>query len=279
MHPKLITIGDFFLPTYGVLVATAFLAALWIASRLARKSGLNPDQVTNLGAYCALSGLVGAKLLMILLDFDYYRRNPGEIFSLSTLQAGGVFYGGLVIALLVAWLYMRRQGLPAARTADVFAPGLALGHAIGRLGCFAAGCCWGVACERPWAVTFTDPEAHRLVGVPLNTPLHPTQLYEAAAELATFGVVYYRFRKPHRDGSIVGLYLILYSVARFAVEFLRFHDQPNPFGGPFSATQWISLALLAVGLFLTLRKNTAAPMASRTLPEAAPAPKPVSHRK
>jgi phosphatidylglycerol:prolipoprotein diacylglycerol transferase len=254
MHPKLITIGDFFIPTYGVLVAAAFLAALWLAARLARRSGLNPDQVTNLGAYCALSGLIGAKLLMIVLDFDYYRRNPGEIFSLSTLQAGGVFYGGLVIALLVTWLYMRRQGLPVARTADVFAPGLALGHAIGRIGCFAAGCCWGIECNRPWAVTFKDPEAHRLVGVPLNIPLHPTQLYEAAAEFLIFGVVYYRFVKPHREGTIIGLYLILYSVARFLVEFFRYHEQAYPWGGPLSATQWISVALLAAGIWLTMRK-------------------------
>lgn len=258
MHPKLITIGDFFVPTYGVLVALAFLAALWMASKLARRSGLNAEQVTNLGAYCALSGLIGAKLLMIVLDFDYYRRNPGEILSLSTLQAGGVFYGGLVIALLVSALYMRKRGLPVAKTADVFAPGLALGHAIGRIGCFSAGCCWGLECSRPWAVTFTNPEAHRLVGVPLNVALHPTQLYESAAELIIFGVVYYRFGKPHRDGSIVGLYLVLYSIARFLVEFLRFHDQPPPFGGPFSATQWISLALLVLGAWLLYRKAPAA---------------------
>jgi len=250
MFPKLISFGDFFLPTYGVLVAAAFLIALWLAGKLAERSGLNPVSVTNLGVYCALAGLAGAKLLMFVFDWDYYVRNPGEIFSLTTLRAGGVFFGGLVVALLVAVWYMRKTGLPGLRTADVFAAPLALGHAIGRLGCFSAGCCWGIACDRPWAVTFTNPDAHALVGVPLNTPLHPTQLYEAVAEAVIFVILYRRFLQPHRKGVIIGLYLILYPTARFLIEFVRYHQQPNPFGGPFSSTQWIALGLVVLGTVL-----------------------------
>jgi len=250
MHPKLFSIGDFFLPTYGVLVAVAFLAALWLAGRLARRAGLNAEDVTNLGVYCALAGLAGAKLLMFVFDWDYYSSNPGEIFSLSTLRAGGVFHGGLIVALITAAVYMRRKRLPGLKTADVFAPALALGHAIGRLGCFAAGCCWGVACDRSWAVTFTDPEAHRLVGVPLNTPLYPTQLMESLSEAVIAVVLYGLIRKPHRDGLIIGMYLVLYGVVRFVVEFYRFHQQPNPWDGPFSSTQWIALVLLLGGVFL-----------------------------
>ncbi len=254
MYPKLITIGDFFLPTYGALVALGFLVALWIAARLAKRSGLNPDAVTSLGVYCALAGLAGAKLLMVALDWDYYSRSPGQIFSVTTLQAGGVFYGGLIAALATAAIYMRRKQLPVLRTLDAFAPGIALGHAIGRIGCFAAGCCWGVACERAWAVTFTDPEAHRLVGVPLNQPLHPTQLYEAAAEGVIFGVLMRAFSVRRREGAVIGLYLILYSTARFLIEFVRHHDQANPFGGPLSATQWMALLLVTVGLYLVRRR-------------------------
>lgn len=250
MFPKLISFGDFFLPTYGLLVAAAFLTALWLAGKLAKRSGLNPDHVTNLGVYCALAGLAGAKLLMFVFDWGYYARNPREIFSLTTLQAGGVFHGGLVVALLVAVWYMRKTGLPGLRTADVFGAPLALGHAIGRLGCFSAGCCWGVECQRPWAVTFTNPDAHALVGVPLNVPLHPTQLYEAAAEAVIFVILYRRFVRPHRDGMIIGLYLVLYSAVRFLVEFVRHHQQANPFGGPFSSTQWIALGLLILGAVL-----------------------------
>jgi phosphatidylglycerol---prolipoprotein diacylglyceryl transferase len=253
MLPKLFSIGDFFLPTYGLLVAAAFLTALWLAGRLARREGLNPEDVTNLGVYCALSGLAGAKLLMFVFDWEYYAQNPGQIFTLTTLRAGGVFHGGLIVALITAFVYMRNKKLPALKTADILAPGLALGHAIGRLGCFAAGCCWGVACERPWAVTFTNPEANSLVGVPLNKPIHPTQLYEAAAELAIFGVLYRLFSRRRRDGQVIGLYLVLYSVARFLVEFLRHHQQPNPWGGPLSSTQWIALGLLVPGFYLLRR--------------------------
>jgi phosphatidylglycerol:prolipoprotein diacylglycerol transferase len=148
---------------------------------------------------------------------------------------------------------MRKTGLPPRQTADVFAPGIALGHGIGRLGCFAAGCCWGKECRLPWAVTFTNPEAQRLVGVPLNIPLHPTQLYEAAAEFVIFAILLWRFGRPHGKGDIISLYLVLYASARFAVEFLRFHEQPNPFGGPLNASQWISLALLAAGSMHFLR--------------------------
>ncbi|HKW97840.1 MAG TPA: prolipoprotein diacylglyceryl transferase [Bryobacteraceae bacterium] len=248
MFPEVFRIGGFFLPTYGLLVATAFLVALWIAGRLGARAGLDKESVLNLGIYCALAGIVGAKALMILLD-PSIRDNWREIFSLATLQAAGIFYGGFAVALATAFIYMWRKGLPALKTADAFAPGLALGHSIGRLGCFSAGCCWGVPTHLPWAVTFTNPRANELVGVPLGSPLHPTQLYESLGELIIFAVLYLRFFRPHRDGSIVSLYLVLYGMLRFLVEFVRFHDpQSNPLTGPFSTEQWLSLALVAAGL-------------------------------
>ena len=154
-----------------------------------------------------------------------------------------------LMALATAFFYMRRKRLPVLKTADVFAPGLALGHAIGRLGCFAAGCCWGLPTNLPWAVIFVNPRAKDLVGVPLGLPLHPTQLYESLGELIIFAVLYLRFLRPHREGSIISLYLVLYGTLRFLVEFVRFHDQQsNPLTGPFSTEQWISLALVTAGL-------------------------------
>ena len=254
MLPKLISIGDFFLPTYGLLVTIGFLTGLWLATRLARRDGLNADDVVNLAVYCALSGVLGAKLLMFIQDFNYYRRNPGEILSVATLQAGGIFYGGLVAALGVAWWFLRKKKLPALRTADAFAPGLALGHAIGRVGCFAAGCCWGLECNRPWAVTFKNPESNRMFGTPLFVPLHPTQLYEAAAEALIAFALWRRSLAPHKPGLILGLYLAMYSSVRFLVEFFRAHDAANPFGGPLSASQWIALALAALGLWILRRR-------------------------
>lgn len=250
MYPKLISIGGFYLPTYGVMVALAFLAGLAITARLARRVGLDPEKVTNLAVYGALAGLAGAKIFMFAFDWEIYARQPGEIFSLATLQSAGVFQGGVVFAFLAGWWLMARDRLPVIETLDVFAPGLAIGHGIGRLGCFAAGCCWGVKCDRPWAVTFTNPEATMLTGVPLGVPLHPTQLYEAAAELVIFALLYGLFLRRPRPGTVMGLYLLLYSVVRFFVEFLRNHQQTAPFGGALSNTQWISAGLALLGLFL-----------------------------
>ena len=134
MYPEVLHIK--FLHTYGVLVALAFVAGLWLTARLGKSSGMNGDAIANLALYCALAAIVGAKLMMFIVNFSYYAENPGEILSWGTLQAGGVFYGGLIAALAVAGWYMRKARLPILRTADVFAPGIALGHGIGRLGCF-----------------------------------------------------------------------------------------------------------------------------------------------
>ena len=129
----------------------------------------------------------------------------------------------------------------------MFAPGIALGHGIGRLGCFAAGCCWGVECHLPWAVTFTNPAANQLVGVPLRIPLHPTQLYESFSEFVIFGILLWWFHRPHPTGSVISLYLVLYSVTRLVVEFFRFHEQGNLWSGPLDTSQWISLLVLLAG--------------------------------
>lgn len=251
MLPKLIQIGSFYIGTYGVLVAAAFLAALWIAGKLGRQQGMNRDSIINLGIYCALAGIVGAKFLMLVLD-PYYRKNPSEIITMSTLRSAGIWYGGFIAALVFAFLYMRKQGLPFLKTSDVFAPGLAIGHAIGRLGCFAAGCCYGKPTHLPWAVTFTNPDSN---GAPLNIPLHPTQIYEALIESLICIVLYKLATRPHKEGSIIALYLVLSSIARFLVEFVRAHDEANPLGGSLTLEQWISVAVYLVGFTLLMRKN------------------------
>jgi len=250
MFPKLVSIGKFFIPTYGTLVALAFLVALWVTVRLARRAKLPPEPVTNLAIYCALAGLAGAKLFMILFDWKSYWNDSASLFSLSTLQAAGVYQGGFLLAFVTAILYMRHNRLPVLNTCDVFSPGIALGQAIGRLGCLSAGCCWGIECHLPWAVTFKNPEAYNLTGVPLGVPLHPTQLYESVADALIFVFLYRTISKPHASGSILGWYLALYSSARFIIEFFRYHEQGLHFG--LSYTQWIALATLAAGIGLLL---------------------------
>ncbi|HZU28051.1 MAG TPA: prolipoprotein diacylglyceryl transferase [Bryobacteraceae bacterium] len=256
MFPRLISIGNFWIPTYGVLVAIGFLVGLYITVKLAKEKGLPPDQIANLGIYCGIAGLAGGKIAMFLFDWRVYWNNPGEIFSRETLQAAGVYQGGLVLALLVAAWYIHHNKLPWLSTLDVFAPGVAIGHGIGRLGCLAAGCCWGLPTRLPWGITFTNPEAGRLTGVPLGVRLQPTQIYEALVEAAIFGFLIWRIRRPHRAGEVMGLYLVLYSIARFFIEFVREHEQPTQLG--LSLTQWIAIATFLLGVWFLLNR-TAAP--------------------
>jgi phosphatidylglycerol:prolipoprotein diacylglycerol transferase len=259
MLPTLFHIGSFYVPTYGVLVATAFLVGLSITAKLARRFSLPPEKIMNLAVYCAIAGIVGAKLFMFLFDIGDYVRDPGQIFTMATLQAAGVFHGGFIVALIFAYVYLQRAKLPVLKTMDIFAPGIAIGQAIGRLGCFAAGCCWGRVCYLPWGVRFRSDFA---APVPLDKPLHPVQLYESAADLLIFAILYRQIGHAHRRGEIIGLYLVLYSTARFIIEFFREHEQALV--GPFSLTQWIALALLVLGTVLLARGRQRQPAASIT---------------
>ena len=263
MLPKLISIGSFYIPTYGVLVALGFLTGLFVMMRLAKRAGMNADNVANLAFYCAIAGVLGAKLFMFLFDLPEYLHDPGQIFTLETLQAAGVFHGGFIVALITAVVVMRRHNMPLLPTMDVFAPGVVIGQAIGRIGCFAAGCCWGRECDLPWGVRFRSDFA---APVPLDKTLHPVQLYESFANVIVFIVLYRMCSKEHRPGQVIGWYLVLYSTVRFCVEFFRVHEQSLV--GPFSLTQWISLALLALGagILVHISRTTANFKQSRATP-------------
>ena len=162
--------------------------------------------------------------------------------------------GGLVAAIGVAFYYTRRHRMPWLATADAMVPGLAFGHSIGRLGCYAAGCCWGRECHLAWAVTFTDPAAHSFTGVPLNVPLHPTQLYEASGTALIGILLLCLYLRPHAAGTILGAYLVLYSSFRFFVEFFR-DDAARTLlvGETVSTTQAVAVGLALLGGCLLLR--------------------------
>ncbi len=253
MHPFLVDFGFFQLPTYGVLLATGLVLALWTAKKRARRAGLPGEKVVDLGVWVVLWGLVGGKVLLVVTDPSYLGSLQG---LLSLLRAGGVFYGGLLGALLAAVLLLRRYRLPFFPVADLLAPSIALGHAFGRLGCFAAGCCYGARCQQPWSVTFTDPRAAAFSGTPLGVPLHPTQLYEAAFNLANFFFLAWLFRRleGRGQGQVFGAYLVSYGVARFVIEFYRGDaDRGFVFGGLLSTSQAIALVMVSLGVVLILR--------------------------
>ena len=164
MYPRLFelnaieAVGPITVYTYGVLLAAAYLLGLKFAMIRAKARGLDSVRVLDLGIYIIISALVGAKLLLLITDFRAFRANPAELLTLA--RSGGVFYGGLILAVTVALIYIRRIGLPLWTTCDVFAPGIALGHVVGRFGCLFAGCCYGKPTTLPWGITFKIGRAH-----------------------------------------------------------------------------------------------------------------------
>jgi phosphatidylglycerol:prolipoprotein diacylglycerol transferase len=256
LHPILISIGSFHLPTYGVLLVTAMLGGIYTAVRLGRRVGLDSALILDFCTWAILIALFGAKILMVLTEWSYYRAHPGEIFSFSTLMAGGVFYGGFLAALFFTIWYVRVQKLAFWKLADVLVPGVVLAQSVGRLGCFSAGCDYGKPTTAPWGVVFTSTFAHEVAGVPLGVRLHPAQLYESITTFVIFGVLLWWFPRKKRDGDIFLGYLGLYAVARFFLEFLRGdEDRGFVFNHLLSTSQFIALlALAGIGMVLLWRR-------------------------
>ena len=259
MHPYLGTIptpwGGIPVYTYGVLVAGGVLLGLWYARHYAvAHAGIDPERVWNLGVYMVLGGLAGAKIWFVLSNGSYFWHHQDELFARATLQSGGTFYGGFVGALAVIFVYARLQNIPLLKLTDCYSAGLPLGHAIGRLGCFAAGCCYGKPTYLPWAVTYTSPRAAQLVGTPLDIPLHPTQLYEAGAEFVNFLILVALARKQRFEGEILATFLLLYGIERGLIEFVRWDPGRTLLvHGRFSLMQIVSLALIFTGAWMWRR--------------------------
>lgn len=262
MYPILLEIGGFPVYTYGVLLAAAYLLGLQLALVRARARGLDANRVMDLGIWIIISALIGAKLLLLIVDFETFRYRPAELLTL--LRSGGVFYGGLIAAVIVAIWYMRRHRLPVWTTSDAFAPGIALGHVIGRLGCLFAGCCFGRPTDVPWAITFHSEYAAQNVGTTLNVPLHPTQLYEAGAELAILGLLLVFERRGRAfPGRTFWGYMLLYGITRFVIEFYR--GDPRGMVGALSTSQFVSVILVPVSIVMLIvlaRRRAPEPTAS-----------------
>jgi len=273
MFPELFKIPftNFSFNTYGFLLALAFVAGLLVMARLATRDGLDKQKVYDLGLWVLAASLIGSKALMVMTEWDvYYRDNPRQIFTLDFFRSGGVYYGGFIAAVIASVIVMRYYKLPWWRTADAFAPGVILGQAIGRLGCFSAGCCWGKPTAGWYGVHFTD-RGHDITGVPTLVDhldqiqknvwaerlansggflapikLHPTQLYEAGATLLIFLVLLLVHRRRRFEGQVILAYAMLYSVARFIIEYWR--DDPRGEIFDLSTSQFIAIILFAGAL-------------------------------
>jgi len=283
MHPRffpnLLHFGPFEgIPAYGAMLALGFLVALRVAIVLAKRSGVHPDRLWDLWVGCLLGGIVGARIWYIVQFFEEFRTPSGgvNIAGFFKMWNGGlVFYGGFVGAFVVALIYIIVTRLRPGQVFDVLCPGVALGLGFGRVGCFLNGCCWGKPADLPWAVSF--PEVAYTVGGAAHPspafvqhlcwglvqkgwgasmPVHPTQLYAMAANWVAFVLllVFFRHRKAH--GEVTSLFLCLYGMQRFAVEFFR--GDKGPFALGLTLAQWTSLAAVIVGLvaFIILRARS-----------------------
>jgi phosphatidylglycerol:prolipoprotein diacylglycerol transferase len=268
MYPELFRIGNFPMNTYGLLLAVGMMLALFVAARLGARDGLPRERMYDLGLWTLIGGLLGSKLLMLVVD-EQFRANPWNIFSFDFLRSGGVYYGGFLGGFITLFFLIKRYKLSFWKVADAFAPGVALGQFFGRQGCFAAGCCWGKPTTLPWGVQFTEM-GHENTGVPIFDPdglalhLHPTQLYESFTMLAVFVLLIWLHRRKKFDGQILVAYGIIYSIVRFTIEFFR-DDPRGDFMGittmtGLSTSQIISL-IVALGaiVFMILRLKKSSP--------------------
>ena len=260
MFPELFRIGNFPINTYGVLLAAGMLLALFVTARLAARDGLPRERIYDLGLWTLIGGLIGSKILMVLTEENV------QIFSLDFLRSGGVYYGGFLGGFFALVILVRWYKLPFWKIADAFAPGVALGQALGRQGCFAAGCCWGKPTDSFLGVHFTE-HAHEFTGVPIykdgaDLYLHPTQLYESITMLLVFGILVLIHRKKRFDGQVLIAYGIIYGIVRFTIEFFRDDPRGNLFGlttlTGLSTSQIISLVVAAGAvIFMIVRLRSA----------------------
>jgi phosphatidylglycerol---prolipoprotein diacylglyceryl transferase len=252
MHPIALHAGALTVTWYGVMVALGFMAGLWSAGRRAPRAGIAGEKIIDLGPWLIGGAILGARALYVV---SYWQESfaGGPWWEIFAVWKGGlVFYGGLIGASLAGIFYSRAKSLPLWGVADILAPSIALGHAIGRIGCLLNGCCYGRACSLPWAIRY--PAGHQTH--PLKspaTPVHPTQVYESLLNLALYAGLAWLFRRRRFSGQVFAAYLISYAALRSFVEMFR-GDYPQYYlGGLVTPGQLVSLGVLIAGLALLWR--------------------------
>jgi len=244
VHKVAFQFGGLTLQWYGVLVALGFLAALWTASRRALRLKVAPEIIMDIGPWLIVGAIVGARTLYVVSYWrEYFASQPfSEIFMVH--HGGLVFYGGLAGSSLACIAYARWKKLPLWKLADILAPSIALGHVFGRFGCLMNGCCYGRACQLPWAIHY--PLGHET----FPAGVHPTQIYEALGNLALYGALAWLFRRRRFEGQVFAVYLLGYAVLRSLVEIFRGDYPVRYFGGGLTPAHLVSIGIFAVGALL-----------------------------
>lgn len=262
MHPILFDLGtvDLFgleiplrLPSYGTAMLVGVVLGWLVVRRLGRRI-LPEAPWADLYLGMIVAGIVGAKVLYAVLEAP--RLLSGEVPWWDVLVAGGVWLGAVLGGAVFCAHFLPRHGMPAGRAMNVVFTGLPLAHVVGRIGCFLAGCCYGAACSKPWAVTYTSELAARFAGTPLGVPLHPSPLYEAALELVNFAVCALWWRRGEPPAwTVVFTWVGLYGVERFVLEFYRGDPRGALWG--LSTSQWLTAAMAVAALVFWARRAKA----------------------
>ena len=246
MHP-FINIFGFSIPAYGVMTALAYGAALYYCYKQQKYLGYEKDKIFDLIFWIIIGALLGGKLFYIWFNFDSFVQSN----FIEKIRYGFVFYGGFLGGLTAGIIWVKKHKKPLLPALDFFAVPLALGHAIGRIGCFLAGCCYGKIAHNLLGVKYTDP--HSLVPHHLhNVSLYPVQLMESFAVLLLCIVLFHFYKKPHKNGVIFAGYLLGYGIIRFTLEYFRFDDRGTGLLG-FSPSQIIAIILIISSIFFFIR--------------------------
>jgi len=253
MHPVLVHLGKITIYTYGFFIAVGFIAGILLAKREAGRLGTDPDLIMDLSFYIIISAIIGSRLFYVLTAPETFMADPLEIFKIW--NGGLVFYGGFILSLITAMIYINRKQMLMWQTADILAPSIAIGQFFGRLGCFSAGCCYGKTCDLPWAITFRHPDTL----APLGVPLHPTQLYHALGNLLVFGILW-SFRKRKKfHGQLFWIYVVMYGAIRSILEIFRGDFRGRTFCDMLSMSQIVGIAMVITGIAMLVilgRKKT-----------------------
>jgi len=257
VHPILGTLGSVQLRAYGVMLAISFIVGIVLALRRARRAGLDTSMMSNVCLLILFSSIIGSRALHVWEHSGSYQGQA--VRALSIWEGGLSMLGGVVLAIVVSFLYVKARGVSFRRVADVVVPSLALGLFLTRLGCFMNGCCFGTVCDLPWAVRFPPISAagQQFPG----TPIHPTQLYGALTGLVILALLLLAERHQRPAGYLAGMFFVLYAIGRFLVEFVRWHEPAlvatTVAGVEVTTYQVICLGLFAVGVYLLLSAQPA----------------------
>jgi phosphatidylglycerol:prolipoprotein diacylglycerol transferase len=268
LDPVCFTVFGHAVRWYGIMLAAGFAAGLWHLTRLASREGREPGFAADLAFWIIIGGILGARVAFVASNWGDYAARPLDIVRVD--KGGLVFYGGFFGSGLAIWLFARARKTPLLHLLDYTLTALPLGHALGRIGCFINGCCHGavhtgwLSCTYPGrSDVWTNQYYNGLIGLdaPHALPVWPVQLFEAGTNLVIYALLFAVYRRRHTDGAIVALYFMLYSTARFFLEFLRgdLSDRVTMHG--LTSAQWVSLGLFAAALLLAyilrLRKRYA----------------------